>query len=285
MRSGLWQPRFHDTMFTTMRFPFETTNLRLLPNLVLFCLSMIGFDSCEPVAKAEITDETAQAYALAARARVKVESSCGAIFVSGWDREECRVEAVKRAYDSAELAMITLDVEATDDRVSIRAAASPGTGSNPKQGPRVDIRIWVPRDAELESIVSGRGDVTIIDTGGSVVASSVNGSLLVERSTGNLTLKCVNGRTVARLSTLAKGQRVDLETINGSTTVVLPMEASLEVSAHVLNGNVTSDLGWAIEEDFPAGRRMAGRLGAGGAIVSARTINGSVSIWKGRCGG
>jgi hypothetical protein len=230
MRSGLWRPRFLDTMLTlTMRLPSEITCLRLLPNLVLFCLSMIGFDSCEPMAKTQITEETAQSYALSAGARVKIESSCGAISISGWDREECRVEAVKRASDSAELALITLDLEAAGDRVSIRAKAPPGTGRNPNQGPRVDIRMWVPRDAELENIVSGRGDVTIIDTDGSVVASSVNGSVLVERSTGNLTLKCVNGRTVARLSTLANGQRVDLETINGSTTVVLPVEASLEV--------------------------------------------------------
>jgi hypothetical protein len=265
-----------------MRLPSRISSLRLLPNLVLFCLSMIGFDSCQPMAKTQITEETEQTYALHAGARVKVESSCGAISVSGWDREECRVKVVKRASDSAELALITLDVEVSDDRVLMRAKSPRSAGSDPNQGPRVDISMWVPRDVELENIVSGRGDITIIDTDGSVVASSVNGSVLVERSTGNLTLKCVNGRTVARLSTLANGRRVDLETINGSTSVVLPVEASIEVSAQVLNGNVTSDLGWAIEEDFPAGRMMAGRLGAGGATVIARTVNGSVSIWKGR---
>jgi DUF4097 and DUF4098 domain-containing protein YvlB len=115
-----------------------------------------------------------------------------------------------------------------------------------------------------------------------VAATSVNGSVLVERSTGKLTLKCVNGKTVALLSTLAMGQRVDLETVNGSTTVVLPVDASAEVSAYVANGNIMSDLGLPVTDDIPAGRKMEGRLGAGDATVSARTANGSVTIRKRR---
>ena len=255
---------------------------RLLSNLGLFCLSVIGFDSCEQLAKPQVSEATVQTHPLSAGAKVKIESSCGAIVVSGWDREECRVEAVKRAGDSRELALITLEADATGDRVSVRATSPPGVGSNSNRGPRVDIRVWVPRDAELEHVVSGRGDVAITDTDGDVVATSVNGSVLVERATGNLRLRCVNGRTVARLIALTPGRHVDLETVNGSTSVSLPVDASVDVSAQVTNGSVMSDLGLPIEPDFPAGRKMEGRLGRGGATVSARTANGSVSIWKGR---
>ena len=282
-RSGLSQPFYHGTMLTlTMRALAGVTNSRILPNLLLFCLSMIGFDSCEQMAKLRIMEETVKSYPLSARAKVKVESSRGSITVTGWDRAEWRVEAARWASDAAELALITMEIDATEDHVSIRATAPPGTGSNPNDGPRTDIRMWVPHEAELEHIISGRGDVTITDTAGEVVASSVNGSVLVERSAGNLTLKCVNGRTVALLSTLAMGQRVDLETVNGSTTVVLPVDASAAVSAHVANGNIMSDLGLPITDDFPAGRKMEGRLGAGDATVSARTANGSVTIRKRR---
>jgi hypothetical protein len=265
-----------------MRALFRITNLRVLPNLVLFCLSMIGFDSCEQMAKLRIMEETAQTYPLSARAKVKVESSCGAITVSGWDRAECRVEAAGWASDAAELALITMKIDATEDHVSVRATAPSATGSDPNNGPRIDIRMWVPQDAELENIISGRGHVTIQDISGNVVASSVNGSVLVERSTGDLTLKCVNGRTMAVLSALESGQRVDLETVNGSTTVVLPADSSAEVSACVANGNIMSNLSLPIVDDFPAGRKMEGRLGAGDAIVNARTANGSVTIRKWR---
>ena len=266
----------------TMRSLFGITHVRIFPNLLLFCLSMIGFDSCEQLAKLRIMEETVQSSDLSAGAKVKVESSRGSITVTGWDRAEWRVEAARWASDAAELALITMEIDATEDHVSIRATSPPGTGSNPNDGPRIDIRMWIPHKAELEHIISGRGDVTITDTAGDVVASSVNGSVLVERSAGNLTLKCVNGRTVALLSTLAMGQRVDLETVNGSTTVVLPVGASAAVSAHVANGNIMSDLGLPITDDFPAGRKMEGRLGAGGATVSARTANGSVTIRKRR---
>jgi hypothetical protein len=265
----------------TMRLAFGTDLFRFLPNLSVVCLAVISLDSCEELSRPQVTEESVQSWPLSAGAIVRVESSCGAILVAGWDREECKLEVVKRAGDSAQLALMTVEADTNEARLKVRATAPPGTGSDPNQGPRVDIRLWVPRDAVLESIVTGRGDITISDTDGGVVATSVNGSVLVERATGNLSLKCVNGRTVARLSALRPGSRLELETINGSTSVSLPMGASVDVSAHAANGSVMSDLGLPIEADFPAGRKMVGRLGAGGVTVSARTINGSVSVWKG----
>jgi hypothetical protein len=264
----------------TMRSISGISYFRPLPNLLIFCLSMLGFDSCEQLTKLRIMEETSQTYPLSPGARVKVGNSCGAITVSGWDRAEWRVDAARWASDSAELALITMEVDATEDYVSIHATTPPGAASSSQVGPRIDIRMWVPRNAELENILSGRGHVTIQDIAGDVVARSVNGSVLVERATGNLTLKCVNGRTVALLSALAIGQGVDLETVNGSTTVVLPIDASADVSAYVANGNVLSDLGLPIMDVFPAGRKMEGRLGVGGAVVNARSANGSVSIRK-----
>jgi hypothetical protein len=155
---------------------------------------MLGFDSCEQLAELRIMEETAQTHPLSAGGRVKVESSRGSITVTGWDRTEWRVEAARWASDSAELDLITLEIDATEDHVAIRATAPPGTGSDPNDGPRVDIRMWVPHKAELEHIISGRGDVTITDTAGDVGASSVNGSVVVERSVGNLTLKSMHPR-------------------------------------------------------------------------------------------
>jgi len=264
-----------------MHMPSGTAGLRILPNLLVLGVSAISLDSCERMATPQVTEEMVQTYPLAAGAKVKVETSRGAISVSDWDRQECKVEAVKYASDSEQLASITLTVDAKGDSASIRGTAPQGNGNNTENGPRVDIRVWVPRDAELENIASGRGEVTIREIDGNVVALIVNGSVLAEHVAGNLTLKCVNGRTVARLTTLASGQCVDLETVNGSTSVVLPVQASADISAHVYQGMVLSDLDLPIEPDFPAGMKLVGRVGAGGATVQARTANGSVSVWKG----
>ena len=116
---------------------------------------------------------------------------------------------------------------------------------------------------------------------GDVVASSVNGSVVAEGTTGNLELKCVNGRSVARLTDLGRGRCADLETVNGSISIVLPTQASADIYAHVVNGSLMSDLGLPIKPDFPVGQEMEGRVGTGGATVRARTVNGSVAIWKG----
>ncbi|MCL4178826.1 MAG: hypothetical protein KJ072_13930 [Verrucomicrobia bacterium] len=123
-----------------MKLPFSGTPcLRLLPNLVLLGLSLIGFDSCERLAEKPVTEVTVQAYPLSSAAKVRIESSCGAITISGWDREECKLEAVKRAGNSVELTAISVEVEVHGDRVAVRATAPPGTDSNPNHGPRVDL--------------------------------------------------------------------------------------------------------------------------------------------------
>lgn len=43
------------------------------------------------------------------------------------------------------------------------------------------------------------------------------------------------------------------------------------------NESVLSDLGLPITDDSPAGRKMERQLGTGGAVVNARTVNGSVA--------
>jgi hypothetical protein len=96
---------------------FEITWARLLPNLALLCLSLLSLESCEQQARLPVTEESAQTHPLAAGATVQIESACGDIAVSGWDREECRVEAVKRAGNPAELALIVLGIEVHGNRV------------------------------------------------------------------------------------------------------------------------------------------------------------------------
>jgi DUF4097 and DUF4098 domain-containing protein YvlB len=115
---------------------------------------------------------------------------------------------------------------------------------------------------------------------GEVVATSVNGTVTADQTTGNLKLYCVNGKTTARLSALAAGRCIDLETVNGSTTMVLPGDAAADITARVANGNLRCAFPLPIEPEFPAGTRIEGRLGAGGAKVNARCANGSVSIQK-----
>lgn len=253
---------------------------QFLTHLLLAGLVGADLSSCQPSVNREVTEVWRQGFPLAADGQVVVENPTGAVWIAGWDRAEVQIEAVKRARDPRELEGIAIRVDPTPERVEVRSVLPRGPAQRPADLPRVDYTMHVPRGASLENIAAGRGAVTVTRVAGPVVASSVNGSVTAEDTGGPLKLHCVNGRVVARVSALAAGQVIELETVNGSTSVVLPATAAADVVARVVNGNLSCDFPLPIELDHPAGLKLEGRLGEGGARVTARTVNGLVRIGK-----
>lgn len=253
---------------------------QFLTHLLLAALAGADLSSCQPSVTREVTEVWRQSFSLAGEGRVVVENPTGPVWIAGWDREEVQIEAVKRARDPAEIAGIAIRVHPTPDRIEVRTVLPRGPGRQPTDLPRVEYTMHVPRGATLENIAAGRGAVTIKGVAGSVVASSVSGSVTAEDTGGPLKLHCVNGRVVARVSTLATGQVIELETVNGSTSVVLPAAAAADVVASVVNGNLSCDFPLPIELDPLTGLKLEGRLGGGGARVTARTVNGLVRIGR-----
>jgi hypothetical protein len=253
---------------------------QLLTHLLLAGLVGADLSSCQPSVTREVTAVSCHRHALTADGRVAVENPTGDIWIAAWDREEVQIEAVKRARDPAELDRIAIRVDRSPDRFEVRTDLPRGLGARPTDLPRVDYTVHVPRGARLATITAGRGAVTVKGVAGAVVASSVNGSVTAEDTGGDLKLHCVNGRVVARVNALAAGQVIELETVNGSTGVVLPAAAAADVAARVVNGTLSCDFPLSVEPDDPAGLKLEGRLGGGGARVTARTVNGLVRIGK-----
>lgn len=253
---------------------------QFLTHLLLAGLAGADLSSCQPSVTREVTEVWRRTFPLATDGRVVVENPTGPIWIAAWDRAEVQIEAVKRARDPAELSGIAIRVHPTSDRIEVRTVLPRSPGRQPADWPRVEYTMHVPRRTTLENIAAGRGAVTVKGIAGSVVASSVNGSVTAVDTGGDLKLHCVNGRIVARVNTLAAGQVIELETVNGSTSVVLPATAAADVVACVVNGNLNSDFPLPIELDPLAGLKLEGRLGGGGARVKARTVNGLVRVGK-----
>ncbi|MGI8565907.1 MAG: hypothetical protein ACR2LZ_05420, partial [Pyrinomonadaceae bacterium] len=66
----------------------------------------------------ELRDEFHQTYPLAGGGRVSLQNINGAVRVGVWERNEVRVDAVKRAYTRERLDEAQIKVEATNDSVS-----------------------------------------------------------------------------------------------------------------------------------------------------------------------
>src|SRR5436190_12053759 len=77
----------------------------------------------DPIQKSkgdELTEEFHQTYALTPAGRVSIANINGDVHISAWDRNEVKVDAVKRAYGPQRLAEVTIEVTNTADSVAIK---------------------------------------------------------------------------------------------------------------------------------------------------------------------
>jgi hypothetical protein len=184
-------------------------------------------------------------------------------------REDLQFRKIKIVHDPGEL---RIGVEG--DRRSVWSAF----GSIPEGRQRVILKL--PR--KVAFITNGvNGDVTVGEIEGGVDARGVNGKINIEQATGGATFRGVNGRIDATIAKLSTGNGIDLNGVNGNTTLRFVGEVNADVEARGHNGRVESDLPnlQEIKDEKRHGRYNA-RIGTGGPNISIRGVNGNVTLTK-----
>ena len=102
------------------------------------------------------TQEFHQTYSLSPNGRLSLENINGNVNISGWDKNQVEVDAVKTAPSSADLNKIQIRVDSSSDAVRIRTEYPHGMFNNHGKW-RVDYTIKAPRHAMLEKIDLGKG--------------------------------------------------------------------------------------------------------------------------------
>jgi DUF4097 and DUF4098 domain-containing protein YvlB len=198
---------------------------------------------------------------LSAGGALHLENVNGSVDVSAWDREEVEIHAVKTARrSSADLALVKIETSTAPGRVDVATRYPADEGVDVT----VEYKIHVPRRALLETIatVNGNVRVTDVDGGGGFSARSTNGS--VHEELQRLTAKALS-----------------LETVNGSVLLAIPANAGAQLDAQSLNGEIRTQKPMMMNGSFGHGS-FRGKLGAGGAPLRIRTVNGviQISLWK-----
>ena len=114
----------------------------------------------EPIQKPkgdELTEEFHQSYPLTLTGRVSIANINGDVHISAWDRNEVKIDAVKRAYSRERLSEATIDVTNTADSVSIKTKYpernqnfdSRNRENNPAS---VEYTLTVPRGARIDGV-------------------------------------------------------------------------------------------------------------------------------------
>lgn len=230
------------------------------------------------------TEEFHKVYPLSAQGRFEIENINGPVHITGWDRPEVKVDAIKSAWNKYRLAEARIEVDSSQDRVSIRTeypshdrTFSFGDDDEHNNPARVEYTISVPRQASLDKISLVNGRLDIQDVTGEVRASCVNGRIEAHNLQGRASLNTVNGSLVANVAQLPSSG-VKLSSVNGKLHVTLPSDTSAEVEASTVSGNISNDFGLTAIRHQYVGHSLHGQLGGGGAMVKLSNVNGTIEI-------
>jgi hypothetical protein len=228
-----------------------------------------------------LTEEFHQTYALAPDGRIELDNINGAVHISGWDRNEVKVDAVKYADTKERLDEATIEVDSGKDYLSVRTKYRDhdhtwnwGSHNNPAS---VEYTLTVPRTARLDEIKLINGALDVSGVSGEVRASCINGRLEARDLAGQARLSTINGRLDARFGQLA-GHEVDLSSVNGEVELTIPSDSKAEVEASTVSGGIENDFGLHVNHHRFVGHDLRGELGNGGTHIRLQNVNGRIEI-------
>ena len=226
-----------------------------------------------PAYAGDYREEFHKSYPLSADGRVSLKNINGGVTISGWDKNEVQVDAVKTANEQYKLAEAKIEVTAGSSSIDIKTHYPDRTNNNPAS---VEYTLHVPRKARIDKIDLVNGRIKIDGIEGVVRASSVNGSVEATNITGEVNLNSVNGRVYAELQ--APKRAVNLETVNGAVELRLPSDAVAEISASTVHGGINNEFNIPVNRERWVGSELRARLGDGGPAVKLSAVNGGIQI-------
>src|SRR5215475_8847648 len=110
-------------------------------------VAMILAPSAQAVSGNNVTEEFHKTVPLNANGRVSLENVNGNVEITGWDKNEVQIDAVKSAQDQQRLNEAKIEVDGSGDSVRIRTRYPEGhTSDNPAS---VHYTVHVPAGAQL----------------------------------------------------------------------------------------------------------------------------------------
>jgi DUF4097 and DUF4098 domain-containing protein YvlB len=251
--------------------------------LLFFLAGVLGTLATSFGASGTFHEEFHQTYALEAQGRVALENINGDVHITAWDRNEVKVDAVKRALSQERLQEARVVVETDRSAVTIKTRYPDQDGA--AHPASVDYNIMVPRTARVDQVKLVNGKLEIVGMKGQVRASSVNGTIKATDLGGDVRLSTVSGRLEATFGELNTGKSIHIDSVNGSIELLLPMDAHADFRADTVSGAISNDFGLPMERGRAIGRHLSGALKGGGARISVSNVNGSIFIapaWHGK---
>jgi hypothetical protein len=181
--------------------------------------------------------------------------------------------------------------DATCDEDGMHGHSHSDRGGDRRRNVTAEISVQVPSGIETNGNTVN-GDVTVERIGSDVTANTVNGAVRVTQVTGKVEARTVNGNvnvdtqsgTVSSetvngsvYATMGSGGTGDLRfrSVNGSIHIKTTSSLNADVELTTMNGSIDSKYSLHFDRRH---RRADGVVGNGGRRLSARTVNGSITL-------
>lgn len=142
---------------------------------------------------------------------------------------------------------------------------------------RVDYVVAVPAGVRVDARTVN-GGVTVADVTSEVVARTTNGNVTLGAAGDRVRGESVNGSVRAQFDRWPAGATVELKTVNGSVTALLPEATSAEVALQTTNGRVRSE--FPVAPSHGDRRSLRGTLNGGQGRIALEAVNGSVTLGR-----
>ena len=223
------------------------------------------------------TEEFHQIYPLSANGRIELQNINGPVQIKGWDRNEVKVDAIKRADSKHDLDEVQIKIDSGKDSLSIRTEYARHEHTWTRNDPgSVNYVLTVPRNSRLDDINLVNGDLEIEGVGGEVRASCVNGRLRASSLSGRTELSTVNGNLEANFDRLSSP--IEVSSVNAKVLLTLPSDAKADIEASTVSGSISNDFGIHVANHKWVGHELNGELGGGGTRVRVNNVNGRIEI-------
>ncbi len=206
----------------------------------------------------------------------------------------CRHIAVKRSkFGESELDKVSIEVTVSSGLdIRTRFDKRGLFGSSPRVN--VDYTIRLPRNANLRLAKTVNGAVVLRDTEGETSVHTTNGSIKTEGVLHIVAANSTNGAvniqgaiSVGEASTTngsisasfsSPSSAAEFNTVNGSITLAIPAGTNANLEFRTVNGSIKIPDGVRLGRGEISRKRLSGQLGSGGPVISAHTVNGSVTL-------
>jgi DUF4097 and DUF4098 domain-containing protein YvlB len=230
-------------------------------------------------AYADVTQEFHRTVPLTADGRLSLDNINGDVEITGWDKQEVQIDAVKSARDQQRLDNIRIEINSSSSSVEIETKYPEHLFNNNPGS--VHYTLHVPQNARLDEIKLVNGSLDVQKLNGEVHADLVNGKLRASDLAGAADLSTVNGTIEANYASLNNVREITLKSVNGRIDLQLPQSPNADVDASVVNGSISTDFPLTVKGRF-VGKSMEGTLGSGGLKIELNNVNGSIHLGPGR---